>query len=254
MLRALALELTGSRGLRRNQGVGLLISGTGAERAAAAVETVAVYADASTCWINLGCAGGRGPIGELVAAHLVRDAAGAGGEAGGDWYPQFPFPVAENSVEVRTVGRPQTVYDLEGVVYEMEAAGFYRAALRRASLERVQVLKVRVDGPEHPLDRVTAERVEAGVADRIDGIRAWIDRLGEVARVVRARRPDAREVQRFLDRWHFTASQRVQLERALERMRARSIPLPGASAIRAADAGEVLADLRGRLAQEIASA
>lgn len=242
LVQALGLHPGGSAGLRRNRSVALQVGGVGAEPAAAAVDRLAEHADGCTCWLNVGCAGGRGTIGELVAAHKVSRAEGE------VWYPQFPFPVEEPTAEVRTVLRPETSY-AKPVLYDMEAAGFYSAALKRASLERVHVLKVRVDGPEHPLDRLTA----AGISDHIQrhaaAISGWVERLAEVARSVRARRPAHELTGAYLDRWHFTVSQRALLGRSLERLHALSVVPPAAADLAARDAGEALAGL-DRLALE----
>lgn len=236
LVQALELRPDGSAGLRRNRSVALQVGGVGAERAAEAVDGLAGHADACTCWLNVGCAGGRGTIGELVAAHKVSRAEGE------VWYPQFPFPVEEPTAEVRTVPRPETSYP-EPVLYEMEAAGFYAAAIKRASLERVQVLKVRVDSPEHPVDRLTTAGISDHVRGHSDAITAWIERLAAVARSVRARRPAHELTDAYLDRWHFTASQRVLLDRSLERLYALSVVPPPAIDLAAKDAREAIAAL-----------
>lgn len=222
--------------------VTLARSGAGADAAAAAVERLTAHTDDASCWINLGCAGGQGPLGELVAAHRV-SAAGCAES----WYPQFPFPVVEPTVDVCTVASVEAGYPDPERVYEMEAAGFYRRALRRASLERVQVLKVRVDGPDHPVERLSATSISAAVAARAEAIGAWVERLAAIAATVRARRPDSAIIDAYLEWRRFSVSQQVQLRRILARLRALSIEIPPVARLDAGDAAAVLRQLGRRL-------
>ncbi len=224
----------------RGDGVLLGVSGVGSERSAQTGKRLAEWTDSATCWLNFGCAGGRGAVGDLVAAGWVED------ESGERWHPQFPFPVAETVCPVFTVSAPTTDYPAEGVV-EMEAAGFYRQALARASVERVHVLKLLVDGPQQPIEEVTAKYVRGEVESRVESIVNWIDCLAEVALAVRSRRPGPAAVETYLDRWHFTVSQKVQLQRVLERLHARTIDIPTVAETPASTAGQVLAFLRRRL-------
>lgn len=229
------LGLISAAGTWYSDDVALRVSGVGEECAAQTVGRLAASADDATCWLNLGCAGGRGPIGELVVAHRV-----SSDESDDCWYPQFPFPVAEPTVEVHSVRRPETAYLDSGTVYDMEAAGFYVPAVASASLERVHVLKVRVDGPERPLERLSADAIGAAIEARVESIAAWIDRLATLARSVRARRPEAGLVDAFLERWRFTVSQEVQLQRLLGRMHALSLPIPAVAEMDGVDSRVIL--------------
>ena len=240
LIERLELEYDAEDQLWRRSGLLLGVSGVGSERAARKVEQSTAWADPASCWLNFGCAGGRGDVGELVAAGYVED------ESGERWYPQFPFPVDGPVCPVLTVSTPTTDYPPEGVV-EMEAAGFYRRALTQASLERVHVLKLRVDGPDDPIGRVTAEFVRGQVEKKVEPVIDWVDRLADVARSVRARRPGPEVVETYLDRWHFTVSQRVQLQRILERLHARTSDVPAVPNMSAGTASQVLDDLRRRL-------
>ncbi len=234
------LGLETSAGIFRRNGVALVVSGVGTPAAARGVARLREEADAATAWINVGCGGGRGEIGQLVVAHRVV------GEDGESWYPQFPFPVAEPTAEVHSISHVETEY-AETAIYEMEAAGFYAKALKMASLERVHVLKVRVDGPEAPVKDLSAKRIEAFMTGRVREIDAWVERLARIATVVRGRRPSAGLIDDYLRRWHFSASQQTQLRRVLERTLALGQEIVAAGEIDARTSREVLKTLHAPL-------
>ncbi len=242
LIQQLGLESSGERVFAKD-GVALAISGVGMINAQSAVRRLSAQADRATCWLNVGCAGGIGEIGELVVAHRVST------DEGDSWFPQFPFPVDQATGEVRTVAQPETRYP-EPVLYDMEAAGFYPEALKLVSLERVQVIKVRVDGPEQGIDQLDAGVIERAMAEHTSFLVEWVERLAEVAKSVRSRRPDRSLVAAFQDRWRFTASQQVQLQRALERIRALEIETPQPEELNADSARAALAQLREALSRD----
>ena len=233
----------GEPGLHWNGTVAMAIAGVGVDCAARAVHQLSTLADSATCWLNLGCAGGVGELGELVVAHRVSS------ENGDSWYPQFPFAVEQATGEVRTVARPETRYS-EPVLYDMEAAGFYAQALAAASLERVHVLKVRVDGPGRAIENLSAAVIEQSIASHTPALVSWLERLAEVAIAVRGRRPPRAGVDSFLYRWHFTVSQGIQLTRVLERLNAMQVEVPDAAELGVGSAQGVLRILNQRLRED----
>jgi nucleoside phosphorylase len=150
----------------RTEGVSLVVSGVGQLAAESATTHLAGEGHPEgAAWLNVGIGGHRDlPLGALVLAHKVAD--GAGGNA---WFLEpLPEPPCATAT-VKTVGRAETCYP-EDTVYEMEAAGFCKAATRFARPELIQVVKVISDNRAAPSERLTADRVEELIEGRIETI------------------------------------------------------------------------------------
>jgi len=199
-----------------SDGLELIRCGPGKTAAAAAVAYLAGRLDGPgpRFWLNVGVAGhGDRPTGDVVLAGEVVD-----GETGERWYPQPVFPVEPELETVRTVPTPERTFEHPDA-YDMEAAGFYDAALRFSTVERVHVLKIISDGPDQSPDDVTAEAVERLVGRRVDAVEAMLDAeralperspssehldtlcdwVGEHCRLSVTRK---RQFRRLAERWH----------------------------------------------------
>ena len=187
-LRAEAQPLIDSFGLRQvglpsqvkmfeGNGVSLVISGVGRRVARVAVERLFSRTGRAgdRCWVNIGVAGHAAhELGRLFLAAKIEDAT-----TGRSWTPHVGFPHGLPTAVVRTVERPEDRYD-EDVLYDMEAAAFYEAAIRCSARERVQVLKVVSDNRRRPATTLTARKASRLVAEQLPAVERL---LSEVERV-----------------------------------------------------------------------
>ncbi len=145
----------------------LIVSGVGKTAAAAAVAHLRRRLSGSSIdgWINVGIGGHRSyPLGTSILASEVWD--GASGER---WPVDIPFEPPCRTDTVLTVERVERVY-AEEAVYDMEASGFYEAALDGGHPGLVQVLKVVSDNKKSGVESLSGARVEQLLAARADTI------------------------------------------------------------------------------------
>jgi adenosylhomocysteine nucleosidase len=148
-------------------------------------------------------------LGEACVAHKITDA-----DSGKRWYPPLieQPPCADESL--CTVSRPRLDYP-EPVLYDMEASGFYEAATRFSTSELVQCIKVVSDNGESPASQINASQICAWIENRACLVDTLLQQLQALARPLQQHHPGL--LAQCLGRWHFTAQQRLQLERLLSR-------------------------------------
>lgn len=223
--------------------VSLVVSRLGKVSAAHAVAQLEGRMRGPAAWLNVGVAGHRSlPLGSVRLVHKVIDSA-----SGECWYPQRTFEAPCPSASLVTVDRPETDYR-EDALYDMEGAGFCKACARDASLERVQLVKVVSDNAAHPIDRFEPRQAERLLGSAIDVVERVVDELAHLSAEVAAWRADPPGWSAFVERWHFTVTQRRQLRRALQRWSVLRLDTPAIEvAGEARSAREVLARLRASL-------
>ncbi len=166
---------------------------------------------------------------------------------GARWYPQRTFPAPCGASELITVDRPETGY-AEAALYDMEGSGFCAAATRYATLELVQLVKVVSDNAKHPIATIDPKRAGKLVGEAVDVVARVVDALGSLAADVTAWNAEPPLWDAFIDRWHFTVSQRVQLRRLLQRWLLLQPDVTPLDAVRTSrNAREVLGGLQRRL-------
>lgn len=227
----------------RGRDLELIVSGVGARAASTAVEELAAEAGSRAGgWVNFGIAGHRDlPLGAVRLAHKVVDV-----ESGRSWYPPAPFATPCPGAVVRSVAAVELA-PADDALYEMEAAGFCRSAVRVATAETVQVLKVVSDNRATPPTRLTARSVE----ELVEGSLPTLEQLiGEMAVLVGGREermaPPA-GLDGFKERWRFTVTQERQLDRLLRRLGTLGRPVVPEALEKLDSARAVLTDLRSRL-------
>jgi len=111
-------------------------------------------------------------------------------------------------------------------MFDMEASGFYASAIRYSSQELIQVFKVVSDSPSSPLRRFDKREVSGWISGALETLEPAIDALLELS-VEEAQRLEAPAgYAAYLQQWHFTQSQQIQLRRLLCRWEALSeLPL-----------------------------
>jgi len=195
----------------------LVVSGTGRVSCAAATGWLggATASGAAAGWLNVGVCGhvSLAP-GTCRVAHRIEDAT-----VGRRWYPPQILDNSCESASLRTVERPETGYPCNSL-YDMEASGFYPSALRFASAELVQCIKVVSDNAGSDPSRITPGFVEGLVSDVMHHIVPFAEQLHALAADLDSIHADPPETATFLSRWRFTVTQRHQLRGLLQRWRA----------------------------------
>jgi len=192
----------------------LVVSGMGQALAAAAVAWLAGRHEGAprSAWLNVGTAGhALRPVGEGVLAHKVCDAA-----TGECWYPGLVFAAPAARETLLTVARPEREYR-HAAAYEMEAAGFCRAAARFAPWELIHCYKVISDNRHQPVHEVNADRVRAWMADNLPAIERLVTTLQGLARQLAAWEDDPPLLDWMSSRWRFSHTRRARLHALLRR-------------------------------------
>ena len=227
--------------------VNLMVCGLGSLAAATATAYLQglQQQQPAAAWLNLGIAGSRAfELGDAVLAHRVID-----NTSGQRFYPGLCFELPCATAEVISVDTPETRYT-GNAVYDMEAAGFYSAAMRFAPSEMIHCVKVISDTQEQSIASIDEAMVIQLITQRLPEIRQLLTRLGALANELAGINaiPDAFHT--ISARWRFTVSQQHQLKNLLWRWQALATE-PVSNAI---DAGQfkhgkqVLQHLEARLA------
>ena len=242
-------NVAGGYRLYQNRTMQLIVSGVGPAASAAAVALLFGMTGQvmHVPWVNVGVAGrANRALGTPMLAHKITDVA-----ASRCWYPPRVFDAPCETAHLCTVARPEEGYDGDKA-FDMEASGFYAAANRFATAELVQVLKVVSDNDASGPANVSAELVEALVAESLPVLDALIAALTPLAVQVVRLTEAPRYFDECVERWHFTVSQQHRLTELLRRWQALAPdehPLPGGGPpLR--QAGDVLAALAARLDQQ----
>ncbi len=203
--------------------INLVVSGVGRAAAARAVDFADGYfkGSAAPAWLNVGVCGHRDrEVGSAWLTSSIED-----GDSGRRWYPH---PIKVEGLarhELRTVDRPESDYP-DGSLYDMEASGFCEAALCASSVELVQCVKIVSDNLVEPAESVNAKKVTRLIEGRIEEITAAAAQLIDMAAEAGRSRAKPELLDRILGHWHFTQTERHQVERALRRLAALGDPGP----------------------------
>ena len=202
----------------QNQQTHLVITGIGKCNSAAACGWIAekssrqsktTYSVKSGAWLNVGIAGHQhAELGTLMAAHKVTDFS-----TNKVWYPHRLFQSIASS-DLVTVDEPQSDY-LTDQLYDMEASAFIESARHFSHAELVQSLKVVSDNEQQPYSNISAKLATKLIAENIELIVECIETLQTLAQSIAPTNEHISDT--ILERWHFSVSQSVQLERILQR-------------------------------------
>ena len=194
----------------------LVVSGIGKCNAAAAcgwlaqkTKQTSVDNKTSVAWLNFGIAGhANAELGTAFLAHKITDLA-----TERVW---FPHRLTDNiaSSDLTTVDKPLQHYR-PAQLHDMEASAYTEAARRFSDAELVQAIKVVSDNETQLLSSVNARLATKLIENCIEPILHCVNALTLLSQTIPATDNTAKQL--ILDRWHFSASQAVQLERLLQR-------------------------------------
>lgn len=189
----------------------LTITGIGKLNAASAVsyQHASLNTKASDIWLNIGVAGHINiTIGEARLVNKITDE-----QTQASWYPQILFKSAYDSASLITLDKPSD--DYQDALFDMEASGFYQMAIRLGTAELIHSLKIISDNSEQPMSTINVDRVKKMIATHVITIESVLDSLKPLALEISSIISEQKEYKEFLEQWHFTQSQRIQLSRLL---------------------------------------
>ena len=200
--------------LYRNDTIYLVVSGIGKTLAAAATAYLHTKSGEmpNQPFLNIGIAGHQRAITGVprVASRITDQSTGQ------TWYPSQINRDSMDRSTLITVETVERVY-AEDAAYDMEAAGFYPIAWRASTAELVQSLKVISDHPGEPVADLDLQRIEGLIGDCIYEIHSLVKALQDLADIVASTTPTSHSLEPFIERWHFSVTQRHRLRRVLER-------------------------------------
>jgi adenosylhomocysteine nucleosidase len=209
-----------------NDDIHLIVTGIGKLAAATATGYLAGIdnADRATAWLNMGVAGCKNlAVGQAVLAHQVVDVVSQQ-----KFYPTIYFDTDCVTAAVASVFQPESEY-LDDYVYDMEAVGFYSAALRFSTTELIHSYKIVSDNEVFHVDKVSKGDVVSLIEQSMEGIIQLADVLLSGAGLLDAGVHGKEEFALLNEKFHFTVSQQAQLYTLLQNWFAitASSPLDG---------------------------
>jgi hypothetical protein len=196
-----------------NGEIHLIVSGIGKLAAATATGYLAGIdnANKATAWLNVGVAGSKNlPVGQSVLAHQIIDAVSQQ-----KFYPTIYFDTDCLTAVVNSVSLPESDYR-DNCVYDMEAAGFYSAALRFSTTELIHGLKIVSDNESFPVDKVSKSDVVDLVEQGMEHITQLSTELLNGAALLDGVAIGNEVFTMINEKFHFTVSQQAQLATVLQ--------------------------------------
>jgi len=196
----------------RSDEIRLIVSGIGKLAAATATGFLAgTHLNDHSAWLNLGIAGGdAGAVGDIFLANEIVDSV-----SNTKFYPSICFNLPMPYTRVITVVNQQTEYSTESV-YDMEASGFYSAALRFSTAELIQSIKIISDNSVSGIDKIKKENVTEMITQKlaeVSDICNWL--LEAVKKLTEEYAGDADYIT-ILSKFHFTYTQQRKLKTMLQ--------------------------------------
>ena len=150
---------------------------TGVGSLSSAVATTAMgerFPSNDSTWLNIGICGGEDLaigeafIGNKITSDYSRDV----------FYPQLVGKSPWPGIEIKTLNAPSNRYETNRV-FDMEAFGFYTAALTFASSERVQCIKIISDNSDSPTGaHFNKTEISSLIASQIPKIDSFLENTG----------------------------------------------------------------------------
>ena len=196
--------------------ISLTLSGIGKSAAAEAVTRThqRFHADKSHAWLNTGIAGHISlSVGQAVMVNKVTDAA-----SGQTWFPSRVFPVTLPGRELLTLDKPGCEY--RQALFDMEGAGFFRAASTVATLELAQAVKIVSDNADEPAHNVNPALIARLLQENLPVLEQVAEQLLRLSKLLQDLNDPGPDYHATIKRRHFSVSQQYQLRELLRRWRA----------------------------------
>lgn len=198
----------------KDRSIHLIVSGIGKVFTAAAVGYLHALtgANAHTCYLNIGIAGGlQKSIGSIYLVHKIIDAAN-----NKIFYPTPILPGFLSHSAMMTVDQIQSQYPQQQLL-DMEASGFFSAATCFVTQEQVQILKIISDNSPESMQNIRPATVISLFEKQQENIQRVVDYLLNLSACEFDQQLNLIHFQEFLGRWHFTNYQQHELRELLRR-------------------------------------
>ena len=161
--------------------------------------------------MNLGIAGHQNkPLGSMYLADKIIDVENRKKK----FYPQFVGEFSVPSTNLKTLSKPQTEYNVDGL-YDMEGVAFFEMAIKFSSSELIHCLKVISDNQHQPADTINAKRVSVWINQQLANIDIIVEQLMMLRGGITETQP--RLYQTLIERYHFTITSQIKLKALLQR-------------------------------------
>ena len=209
--------------LYRRDNIYLLQCGVGKLNAAANTAAMLQALPNVQAVVNVGIAGSDNPIGSILLAHVVQDAA-----TDKCWYPHLPaikqLPDVP-TVTIKSVDKPCTDYQPD-VAFEMEASGIYAAATKVLDLAFIHSLKIVSDNNESSIQKISGASVAENIEQAIPSLNNLMQALPFDAL------PESEDIgllcHTLRTKLHYTQTEQHALKQLLNRHKALFEELPDA--------------------------
>ena len=196
----------------QDKSISLTLSGPGKQAAAAAVMQTfnTLNGRKSDVWLNFGIAGHRDEaIGQLFLANKIVDQ-----ETAKSWYPGIHCGFSLQSRTCTTVNEPGEY--LADTLLDMEASGFYERCSQIGISDLCHCLKLVSDNQQQPFSEFDRKQIDVLIKPHIASIREIMQQLSALAEQ-HFFEFNQGAAEPFLEKWHFTESQRLALNKLLNR-------------------------------------
>ena len=192
----------------------LILSGIGRHNCAAATSYLYTISNASkwTSWINIGIAGcGKGSYGDLCLVDKIVS------NSSKITYPAIIPKTNLHRMELLTTDVPITDYSNQELI-DMEGSAFYDIASKLTTRELICLMKVISDGPTNHINDLSKLKIQELIKSNISKINKvvlYFEKLSLRERKIK-KKPEL-----FYDicsKWHFSTTQKHQLENLIRRL------------------------------------
>ena len=192
----------------------LVLSGIGRHNAAAA--TAYLYSisksSKSAAWINSGIAGcGKGTYGDLCLVDKISN------NYGKNRYPMTMSRSALSKMHLFTSDIPTNNYSSQELI-DMEGSAFYDIASKFTSNELICLMKVISDGPNNDIEDLNKFKIRELINLNIASIKTIVSYYEKLSMDQYQIIQQPKILSEILSQWHFSVSQKHQLENLIKRI------------------------------------
>ena len=192
----------------------LILSGVGRHNSAAATTYLYMISKASrsTCWINLGIAGsGKGHYGDLCLVNKISN------NDSSNTYPATMPKVTFHKMNLFTSDVPLTDYTLHELI-DMEGSAFYDITNKLSGREFICLMKVISDGPNNDIEDLNKFKIRELINLNIANIKTIVSYYEKLSMDQYQIIQQPKILSKILSQWHFSVSQKHQLENLIKRI------------------------------------
>ena len=192
----------------------LILSGVGRHNSSAATTYLYMISKASrsTCWINLGIAGsGKGHYGDLCLVNKISN------NDSSNTYPATMPKVTFHKMNLFTSDVPLTDYTLHELI-DMEGSAFYDITNKLSGREFICLMKVISDGPNNDIEDLNKFKIRELINLNIANIKTIVSYYEKLSMDQYQIIQQPKILSEILSQWHFSVSQKHQLENLIKRI------------------------------------